>query len=325
MTMQGRVLGLDIGGTKLAAGVCTEEGKLVSSGRALTDAALGPDAVITRAVSLAKEVAEKAGLSLGSLQAVGVGCVGAVEGETGVIVSAPNLPGWHQVPLGARLAQALGRRVFVENDAKAAALGEHRFGAGQGVRNSVYLTLSTGIGGGLIVEHRLWRGANGNAGELGHSTVAFDGRLCKCGNRGCLEAYASGTHIAARARERLAAGEPSTLGELAGGIDRVTSATVVEGVRQADPLSLSIWEETLAILAAGLANVVNIFNPERIILGGGVTRAGPLLFEPLRDKVAARALPQLMKVVSIVPAMLGDDVGVYGAAAVAFAHLASGG
>jgi glucokinase len=308
------VLGLDIGGTKLAAGVCKRDGTLVSSARVPTLSHLGPDAVIDRIVELCHRVMTES--KIPDIPFVGVGCVGPLDVKRGVVQNPPNLPGWIDIPLRERLEKALQKPIFVDNDANAAALGEHRFGAGRGIANLVYLTLSTGVGGGLIVNHELWEGANGNAGEIGHSTVAFDGRLCRCGSHGCLEAYVSGTHIASRARERIASGAPSQLPEMAGGLENISAATVLSGVQAKDAVAMEIWNETLLILAAGLANVVNIFNPEQIILGGGVIHARDLLFTPLRQLVAARALPPLMQVVQIVPAELGDNAGVLGAAAV---------
>jgi glucokinase len=249
--------------------------------------------------------------------AVGVGCGGPLDAERGVITNALNNPGWVNVPLKRLLEDALGRPVHVENDANAAALGERRFGAGRGVANLVYLTVSTGIGGGVIVDGTLYRGENGNAGELGHIAIAYDGRPCHCGGHGCLEAYASGTNIAVRAREALVSEEPSALLDIAGTPERITAATVTEAVRLGDAVAIRVWDETTTILAAGVASVIHAFNPRLVIVGGGVTRAGDVLFEPLRRKALGRAMVALAEVVDIVPAELADRTGVVGAAAVA--------
>jgi glucokinase len=311
------VLGLDIGGTKLAAGPVTHAGEPLAWERGPSDAAAGPDRVIERLVELARLSLRRANVSLGDVAAIGVGCGGPLDAERGVITNALNNPGWIDVPLKRILEDALGRPVHVENDANAAALGEQRFGAGRGVSNLVYVTVSTGIGGGVIIGGNLYRGENGNAGEIGHIAVEYGGRLCHCGGHGCLEAYASGTNIAIRAREALVSEEPSLLLDLAGTPDRITAETVSEAVRQGDAVATRVWDETTTILAAGVASVINAFNPRLVVIGGGVTRAGELFFEPVRRKALARVMAPLAQVAEIVPSALGDRLGVIGAAAVA--------
>jgi glucokinase len=300
------VLAIDIGGTKLAAGVVRDDGVQLSRGRVPTDVGQGPDAAVERLLALCRQVVAQAGLRLSELPAVGVGCGGPLDTRRGVTLAPPNLPGWDEFPLVSKLEAALGRPVHLDNDANAAALGEHRFGAGRGFRHLVYLTISTGIGGGVILDDRLYRGANGNAAELGHIQVSYDGWPCPCGGQGCIEAFASGTHIARRAREKT--GRPE-----------LTSHDVVAGVRAGDSWALAVWDDTLQVLSAGIASMINAFNPQRVIIGGGVTAAGELLFEPLRRLALARAMKPLAQGVDLVPAQLEDQVGVMGAAAVAFA------
>jgi glucokinase len=183
----------------------------------------------------------------------------------------------------------------------------------------VYLTISTGVGGGVIIDNRLFRGANGNAGEIGHMSVAYDGRRCLCGNTGCLEAYCSGTSLAARAREAVEAGGASSLGK----VRPITGLAVVEAVRAGDALAVELWEETMLILGVGVVNVIHLYNPRRVILGGGLTGADELLFEPVRRYAFAHALKTMSAIVDIVPAELGDAVGILGAAAVAVEGLTS--
>jgi glucokinase len=253
--------------------------------------------------------------------AAGVGCGGPLDPKTGMIMEPPNLPGWVDVPLVKILQDALGIPVYLDNDANAAALGEHRFGAGRGVENMVYLTISTGIGGGIIIGNKLYQGQNGNAGEIGHMSLAINGRPCNCGSRGCLEAYASGTNIAARAREAVGAGEKSLLTELAGSPDNISGETIMAAMQAGDSVATRIWDETMEILGAGIANVINIFNPQRVVLGGGITNFGDLLFGPIRRIALSRAMGPLAQVAEIVPAQLGGQVGVLGAAAVALEHV----
>lgn len=311
------VLGIDIGGTKLAVGVVAPDGRRLAKERAPTSAREGPEAVIRRLVELCRKVVADAGLELGELAAAGVGCGGPLDPRAGIILEPPNLPGWVGIPLVEILRDALSLQVHLDNDANAAALGEYRFGAGRGARNMVYLTLSTGVGAGVILDGRLYQGENGNAAELGHTSVYYQGRPCPCGSRGCLEAYASGTNIAARAKEAIASGAQSQMSALAGGIEKVTSETVVEAVRRGDALAIQIWDETMQILGAGIANAINAFNPSKVVLGGGLTGAGDVLFGPVRRIALGRAMRTLARVASVVPAELGPDVGVVGAAAVA--------
>lgn len=315
------VLGIDIGGTKLAAGVVALDGEQVSQDRIPTLAHEGPDRVIDRLVELCRATIEHSGIPRAQILAGGVGCGGPLDPKAGLIKEPPNLPGWVDIPLVQRLTDALGIPVYLDNDANAAALGEHRFGAGRGVENMVYLTISTGVGGGIIIGGRLYQGENGNAGEIGHMSVAYDGRPCNCGNRGCLEAYCSGTNIAARAREAVLAGQPSLLTEIAGRPELITGETVEAALRAGDFLTVRIWDETMEILGAGIANVINIFNPRRVVLGGGITNFGGLLFDPVRRIALSRAMGPLTEVVEIVPAQLGGQVGVLGAAAVALERM----
>ena len=311
-----RVLGIDVGGTKLAAGVATPDGTLLAESRRPSLATEGPDAMIDRVVALARDVVGRAGLRLEEIHRIGIACGGPLDPWRGVILNALNNPGWVNVPLVERIEAALGRPTVLDNDANAAALGEHRFGAGRGVRNLVYLTVSTGLGGGVIADGELLRGENGNAAELGHVSVDLHGRPCHCGSVGCLETYCSGTSIAARARERLAAGdEPSLLRSRES--DPLTAEDVAHAAGAGDAVARAVWDETMELLGAGVVSVIHAFNPRLVILGGGVTRSGDLLFEPVRRVVAERAMPWLRDVVEVVPAGLGERSVLMGAVALA--------
>ena len=210
----------------------------------------------------------------------------------------------------------LGRPAYLANDGNAAVLAEHRFGAGRGVRNLVYLTISTGVGGGVIANDHLMVGENGNGGELGHICVRAGGRPCRCGSRGCIEAYCSGTSIAERAREALDAGGMAA-GVLAGIEPPIRAEDVVAAARNGDPTARAVWEETVELLGLGIVSIVNAFNPRLILLGGGVAQAGAMLLDPIRRIVKERAMPWLSDVVEIAPAQLGDRVGLLGAVAAA--------
>ena len=313
------VLALDVGGTKLAAGVVTGAGDVLSLVIAPSRAEEGPEQMITRHLELGRRAVEEAGVTWPEVRAVGIACGGPLDPVEGIIQSPPNLPGWDDVPLVAVVREAFDRPTAVENDATAGALAEWWFGAGRarGVRHLVYLTISTGVGGGLILDGRLYRGAAGNAGELGHLTVEYEGRPCGCGRRGCLEAYASGTNIAARAREALASGAASSLA----GRPAISAKDVAEAAAAGDELARRIWDETTAILGSAMANVLDVFNPDLIVLGGGVTRAGDALLVPVRRAGLAQAMAPASRSADIVLAGLGEHLGIVAAASVAFDRL----
>jgi glucokinase len=313
-------LGLDVGGTKLAAGVVDRDGTVRSSLVISSRVEDGPEAMIARLVELGRRAVAESGVPWSAIPAVGIACGGPLDPKAGIIQSPPGLPGWDGIPLVAMVTEALDRPAVVDNDATAGALAEWWYGAGRAgaVRDLVYLTISTGIGGGLILDGRVHRGAAGNAGELGHLTVDYRGRQCGCGRRGCLEAYASGTNIAARAREALAGGDaPSSLRDLA----VVTARDVAEAAAAGDLVARAIWDETTEILGSAVANILDAFNPELVVLGGGVTRAGRQLLDPVRELGLALAMPPARRSGDVVLAGLGDDLGVVSAAAVAFERM----
>jgi glucokinase len=313
------VLGLDIGGTKLAAGVVTGDGRVLSRAVIPAHAADGPWSMIERHIALGRQVVAEAGVDWSRIAGIGIACGGPLDPDAGVILSPPNLPGWDRIPLVDTVSERLGLPAAVENDATAGALAEWWFGAGRsrGVDDLIYLTISTGIGGGLVLGGQLYTGVAGNAGELGHLTVIYNGRQCGCGRRGCLEAYASGTNIAARAREAIAAGETSSLSEL----PSLTSKEVAEQARAGDPLATRIWDETMAMLASGVANILDVFNPALVVLGGGVTRVGDQLLVPVREAALRDAMEPARRSAEIVLTELGANHDVISAAVVAFERL----
>jgi glucokinase len=310
------VLALDIGGTKLAAGVVDESGCVHSFAVAPSSPERGPDAELPRLFELGRRAVAESGLDWGEIGAVGIGCGGPLDAARGVLIAPLHLPGWHDVPVTAIAEDAYDRPAVLENDATAAAAGEHRYGAGTGARNMVYLTISTGVGGGVVVEGRLYRGA-GNGAELGHVTVDWRGRPCRgCGRLGCLEAYVSGTSIAERAKEAIARSRngASSLASL----DGPTAEDVAAAARAGDELAREVWDETVAALACGLTSIVNVFEPELVVLGGGVTRAGEQLLGPVREWVRANAMEPAGRSADIVESALGERVGVVGAAAIVY-------
>ena len=275
----GPALGLDLGGTKIQSLVVDDRGTILGEDRRPTLAAEGPEAVVDRLAESALSALSRAGLEPGDVLAIGVSAPGPCDFERGVLLHAVNLPGWTATPLAALVQERLGRPAILENDANAAALAEARHGAGQGARHLIYLTISTGIGGGLILDGRIYRGANGTAGELGHVTVDERGPVHSCGMRGCLEVMASGTAIARLADEAVAAGRSAALAEAATH-GELTPAEVHAAAEEGDPVAAEILASAAHYLGVGLANYLNIFNPNVIVIGGGVTAIGSRLLEP---------------------------------------------
>jgi glucokinase len=302
-------IGVDIGGTKIAAGVVTPEGNLLNEVRYPT--AAGKERLLS---SIARAISEvKDGFEVGGACLAAPGFVLAAENK---IVFAPNLHAIEGIPLKDEIGERTGLTITVENDANAAAWGEFRFGAGSEVEHLVFVTLGTGVGGGVITHGILLRGAQGAGGELGHVTIQATGPRCNCGNHGCLEALASGTAIGRRARKVANERPDSALGRLATERE-VMGEDVTELARKGDEAAISILEETGTWLGIGLAGFVNVFNPEVVAVGGGVVEAGEYILPPARREVHLRARSPSRDLVEIKEATLGPESGVLGAAALA--------
>ena len=311
---------IDLGGTSVRAAVVDVNGGLAGFVAGATEASQGPDAVIDRIVAVLRNSLTRAAVDISELVAVGIGAPGPLDWDSGVIHEAPNLPGWKEVPLAARIADAIGLPTFLENDANAAALAENQYGVAQGSQNMLYITVSTGVGGGLILDGELWHGAYGSAGEFGHMTVDFDGPLCDCGNRGCIEAIAAGPDIAAWVGEQIVAGHPSRLtssGDLSG-------RDVVEAAQQGDALAVSALERAGRAVGFGIVNVAHLVNLDTVVVGGGIANAGELLFDPIRATVRSHLLESTAPNLRVEPWSLGEDVGLLGAAAAARSRLVAG-
>jgi len=308
------VAGIDIGGTNISIAVAETGGEVVSKRQLPTQSSLGPFSAFDKmSEAIEKMLAEEPF----DLEAVGVGSPSPIDVRKGLIMSPSNLLEWAEFPIVDLLNDRFGVPVKLENDANAAAVGEYIYGAGRGYRNIFYLTVSTGIGGGIIIDGNLYHGISTAAGEIGHTIIQPDGIRCNCGSRGCLETICAGVHIARRARERLENGEASILSGMVSDIDSITARTVVDAVRQADPLATAIWDETCHFLAIGIANVITLVAPEIVIVGGGVAAAGDLLFVQLRKRVPHFVSMVPADKINIVPARLGTESGLYGAVAIA--------
>jgi glucokinase len=311
------VIGVDLGGTNVRTSIITPGGDVLEKLREPTQAVEGHVKVIERLVrniSRQRETARQRDLQV---LGVGVGAPGVIRAAHGVVVRSPNFPDWDNLPLRQELESAVGLPVSIENDANAAALGEHWLGAGKGIGSMIFLTLGTGVGGGIVLNGRIWQGADGMAGEVGHMTIRPDGRRCGCGNRGCLEMYASSRGIVLSYREALAKERPARSAE------GLTSADIYQAARDGEPAAIAVMQEMGRALGIGIADLINIFNPEMIVIGGGVKDAWPLFIEAARDEVRKRAFDYPASRTQIVPSVLGDDAGMIGAAAVALQKAAA--
>lgn len=311
--VQDLVIGVDLGGTNVRSAAVDVHGHVSFNAKTPVKGSTSRDEVIDRIASVIRKT--MAGCGAERIRGIGIGTPGLVIAETGMVVFAPNLPDWVDLPLGPLLAERFGFPVDVENDANAAAIGEHWIGAGVGVRSLICLTLGTGVGGAIILDDRIWRGANGAAAEIGHMTVDEHGVRCGCGNYGCLEAYASAPAVARQAREALQSGQTSRLTELCGGnLDSITSALVAWAAMEGDQVARNVMHRAGTLLGMAMASLTNVLNPEMFIIGGGMINAGELLFEPIWAEVRRRSYKWSASILQIVPARLGDDAGVIGAA-----------
>ncbi|MEO8908614.1 MAG: ROK family protein [Gemmatimonadaceae bacterium] len=315
------IVGVDLGGTNIVTGAMPLDGsREIAMQTRPTLADGGAGSVVERIADMieaviAQTIAET-GAGRSDVLGVGIGSPGPLDRENGIVIVTPNL-GWKDFPLRDEISKRVHLDATLDNDANCATLGEFWCGAAVGGRNVVGMTLGTGIGGGLILEGKLYHGASDVAGEIGHTTIDSTGRLCKCGNYGCLEAYASGPAIAERAREALRGDEgQSILLAMAGGNPKkITAQTVYEASKKGDSLAREVVRETARFLGAGVSNLLNIFNPDTVVLAGGVTQAGDALFEPLRAEVRRRAFKPAVEACRIVPGALPLSAGVVGAIA----------
>ena len=314
------IVGVDLGGTNIVCGAMPEDGsRQIATRTEPTRSTQGAEAVVDRIArmihTVVAETIAETGARRSDFLGVGLGSPGPLDREKGVVLMTPNL-GWQNFPLRAEVVERVGMPATLDNDANCATLGEWWLGAARGANNVIGITIGTGIGGGIIIDGRLFHGASDVAGELGHTTIDSTGRRCKCGNYGCLEAYASGPAIADRAREALAGAEASILSEMVGGqLDLITAAIVYEAAQRNDDLAREVVRETARFLGAGIANMLNMLNPNVVVVMGGVTQAGDALMDPLRAEVRRRAFRPAVDACEIVLGTLPGTAGVVGAVA----------
>lgn len=306
-------VGVDLGGTKICTAIVDSDGTLITETTIPTNVVEGHEMVIERMKETIRQVIRQNEVPFNMIAGIGIGSPGPLNWKTGEILSPVNLPGWNQVPLKRIIQQSFDLPTYLENDANAAAIGEHQYGAGRGANNMVYITISTGIGGGIICGGRIYRGETGIAGEVGHTIIDPGGPECNCGNRGCLESLSSGTAIAKRMRERYASEQCETW--VAGSF---SAKDVFEASERGVEAAKEIIQKAIYYFGIGVLNLAQLFNPRVIVIGGGIANGFPLIVERSRQFVKEKAFRDVAEAVEIVPARFGSFSGVIGAATLPF-------
>jgi len=319
--MKPYAIGIDVGGTKIAAGLVNRDGAIQTRYTTYAHSEQQPELVIEAIVQAYKAVLEESQAKATDIEAIGLGFGGNTNGPAGIVLVSSNLPAWNHVPLRDIVAERVGQPVVLDNDTNVCALGEHRYGAGRGTQNMCYVTFSTGYGIGIIINSELYVGYLGTAGELGHVVVEVGGPPCTCGKHGCLMAYASGVGISRMAYEKIETGAETLLREMApSGGRRITGKMVVKAAQQGDEVAHEILRTAGYYAGVGLSIIIQMLNPEMIVIGGGLTRIGAMVMDPAMEAMQEHTQPELLDAVRLEPWQLGDDLGIIGAAAKAFAH-----
>lgn len=312
-------IGIDVGGTFIKAGLVNRRGQIIARGREMTQEPGGENQVVSKILATIRDLEKRKGRS-GEITGVGLGVAGLINAEEGRVLTSPNIPGWRNFHLLKYIRKEIPYPVFLENDANAAALGEKWIGAARGIPTFCLLTLGTGVGGGLILKGEIWHGANGTAGEFGHMTIDPDGPSCSCGNRGCLEAYASVTALRRNICEAIASGRKTSL-SMNSENDSLNGEMIYRAAQQGDAVAREEFERMGAALGIGITNLIHLLNPQRIILGGGLSAAWKFFFPALRENLRRRAIPASARGVKIIRASTGEDAGILGASYLVWKNL----
>lgn len=308
-------IGIDVGGTNVKIALVDEKGKIIYSNSVPTYAKMGYEYTVNNIKQAIRDLMKETNTTEKNIEGIGFDFPGQVDCKKGIVKLAPNIPGWVNVPIAQMIEEEFHIPTKIDNDVRCAALGELKFGAGKGCENFVCITVGTGIGSGLVINGKVVRGASNAAGEIGHIKLQMQGGpICGCGDTGCLEAFASGPSIVAMAQEYIKGGKSTKFREMAaaeGG--EITPYMVAKAAEEGDPVAKRIFEIVGEYIGIGLTSVINLLNPEKVIIGGGVAEAGDLLFGPIRRTIKERAMVVAGEAVEIVPAQLGNSAGVIGA------------
>lgn len=310
------VIGIDLGGTKIKGIISDKLGNILVEETVQTMAQDGENAVLDRMISVIDKLIAKSNMEVKAIKAIGIGSPGPLDAKKGVIYYSPNLP-FKNFHLTDSIIKRYSIPTYLDNDANVAAIGEYIFGAGRGTRNMIYVTVSTGVGGGAILNGSIYRGNTSNALEIGHMTLKKDGPKCNCGNYGCLEALASGTAIGKQAKQAVINDEVTSLKSY----KEITALEVFKEARNGDNVAIRILDESLTYLGIGVANLIETFDPEMIVIGGGVSKGGQIVFDKVKEEVNKRCMKVMSESCRIVPAGLGADSGAVGAAALAITEM----
>lgn len=308
-------IGIDLGGTNIAAGVVDENMNIVTKMSVPTAMPRSAESIIDDMAATAKKAIEAAGITMDEIKWVGIGCPGTANSDEGIIEYANNL-NFKDLPLADMMEKRLGKKIYIENDANAAAYGEYKAGAAKGSKSAVIITLGTGVGGGVIINGQMLRGFNFAGAELGHTVIEYNGRPCTCGRRGCFEAYASATGLANMTKESMNKFKDSKMWDVAeGSLDNVNGKTAFDAMRLGDKAGSEVVATYISYLAVGLTNVINIFQPEILCLGGGICKEGDNLIKPLEKIINDERYSKFSKKqTKLCTAKLGNDAGIIGAA-----------
>lgn len=307
-------LGVDLGGTNIAVGVVDENYKIIGRGKVKTRAPRPAEEIADDIAVAVRQAVQNAGLQISDISSMGIGTPGAVDPKEGVVTYANNL-GFNNVPLCQMMKDRIGVDFYIENDANAATYGEYIAGAGKGTNNFVAITLGTGVGGGIVIDKKLYSGSNYAGGELGHTVINFDGEMCSCGRKGCFEAYASATALIRQTKAKMLENKDSLMWEIAGEIDKVNGITAFDAWRKGDKAAAEVVDQYIRYIAVGTVNMVNIFQPEKFCIGGGISGEKENLTNPISKIVNQEDYARNMKKrVEICTAQLGNDAGIIGAA-----------
>jgi len=308
------IIGIDLGGTYIKAGIVSTKGDLLNEISLPSYAEISPNAVAQQIAEAVKKLRSQRPDD--SALGVGIGSPGMVDLDGGTVKYPPNFANWKIFRLGEEVSKLVGLRVEVENDANAAAIGELKFGAGRGLRNFIMITLGTGVGGGFIVDGKIFRGEQGGAAEIGHTTIDYNGPLCNCGNHGCVEAYVGQKYLSKRVAEQLPSHPDSLINKLIDGDEEKLEPKVISiAASKGDGFALQIWKEVGMYVGVAVASTFNLFDIGTLIVGGGVAKAGKPLLESIEQTIKARVLPPLKPRVKIIQAQLENSAGILGAAA----------
>lgn len=314
--MSKRYIGIDLGGTKIAAGIVDSQGRVLSKAESATLPDRPFEEVVRDMAGCARRAMSMAECGEEQIEAIGIGIPGIAENQTGTVIFCTNL-GWHNVPLRRELSQYINKPIYIDNDATVAGYAESVAGVSRGAKSSVFLTLGTGVGGGIVIDGKPWTGAHGVASELGHLTMVVDGIPCTCGKAGCVERYCSATALIRMGREAAEKHPDSLIADLSGGDpDKITGKLVIDCAREGDSAALKVFGEYTRNLAIAINNVISFLDPEIVVLGGGISHAGDFLLEAVRDRIPEFLMFKTMPYCRVELAVLGNQAGLIGAAMV---------